>query len=437
MSSKKNESSIHRKLGSVNTNIKSLQTGQELTVNGRTLLTEAALLKVLNMTNKGETIPEGCVSIKNITMISEFVYFDIERKNMIVKSDFIGMYDPLEIKKKIDNEVLKPYVIYKLQKPESEVTEQEINEKIDSSYNNIYNFTSFSALFTAPYYTYIAKSILEQNNISEIRSHFLNCPMDKYFFIPLTLLPFGPVDLKLPNHANGIFISKAKGTVFRIEPQYYVNDNDPDYKEKQARLNQAVIRLTNEIGLKDPTFINIKVPCPQAIVEDKNCIFWSLLIFEQIIKNLYKKDINTVIQEISLKPKQELEKIIYEYKKDLFNIWVPKGLNKFQFSWPEFEVNKQKILEEIETEHRGYPLYSLPTISKYPIRIGGKYLKNTRRIIMKAGDIFRDKQLEREKELQEIAKKETAKKTIRQLSNLKQGGKRHRNKTKRRRSNRK
>ncbi len=48
---------------------------------------------------------------------------------------------------------------------------------------------------------------------------------------------------------------------------------------------------------------------------------------------------------------------------------------------------------------------------------------------MKAGDIYSERKSEREKEIKDLAKLETAKKTIRSLSALKRGGKKHKRKT--------
>lgn len=207
---------------------------------------------------------------------------------------------------------------------------------------------------------------ITKDQLSVIRNLYLNCKADQYFFIPITLIPF--MRLTSPNysrHANGLFISKAKGTVYRIEPQYYNNTTDQYKKKIDEKLNNSIKDLVNKIGLKDPTLIPITVKCPQAIVEDKNCIFWSQFIFIEIIRNLYKiKDPNLIIQEISSKPAKELKTMIYNFKKDLFTKWFPEHEKKYNVRIPIIDDNKELFLKQIDDEY-------VKDLAR-PINAGGK-----------------------------------------------------------------
>lgn len=234
---------------------------------------------------------------------------------------------------------------------------------------------------TAVYILLSNSYAFQENDISKLKTEYRNCPSDQYFFIPLTLIPFNPLKLNSSYHANGIFISKPKGTVFRIEPQYYqIQDMKQNSKEiniqQQNKIKSGIIQLVTEIGLKDPTYIDITVPCPQTIVEDNNCIFWSQYMFESIVKNLYKKDINTVIKDISSKPKAELQKLIYEYKLDFFGRLIPDVLKKYNIEWPDFENNKERISREIQNEYNIIIHPISPLMGVHPVNLGGKTRKS-------------------------------------------------------------
>ena len=191
--------------------------------------------------------------------------------------------------------------------------------------------------------------LLDDDDISAIRTVFRNCPGDQYFYIPMTIHPIEKVYSF--SHANGILLNKAKGTVMRIEPEYSVGES----AAVDLKIKEGILRLCNEIGLKDPTWVEFQTTCPQAIAKDKNCLFWSMFLFKTVVENLYK-DPNVVIQEVSSKSKEEVSTIIESFKKELVTKIIPQGLRLLKIRWPDFE-----------TQILGHPV-----IGQAPQLLGGK-----------------------------------------------------------------
>lgn len=157
-----------------------------------------------------------------------------------------------------------------------------------------------------------------------------------YTYIPLTIFPL--IDVNTPtdgimSHANGIIIRRSKGTVMRIEPQHS-SELDPVLEKS---INDGIIKFVNEIGLINPTFVELNEICPQAITKDTNCIFWTMLMFKEILQNIFKKDPNQVIAELSSRP--DLPQLIETFKKELVTTIIPSQLNKLGVKrWPDFET---------------------------------------------------------------------------------------------------
>jgi len=162
------------------------------------------------------------------------------------------------------------------------------------------------------------------------RKRFQECKFP-YIFVPLTLRSFADhTRPHISGHQNGILIGK-NGTVFRIEP-----DNRIEYAIDD-KVNAGIIEIAEKKGLKYQRLIPIQQVCPQAIVKDSNCIFWTIFMCNEIIKNVFKyPNPNDLIKIYSSKPKEELEKIIKDFKVELVRKIIPEGLKKLGCGWSEF-----------------------------------------------------------------------------------------------------
>jgi hypothetical protein len=154
-----------------------------------------------------------------------------------------------------------------------------------------------------------------------------------FLYIPLTLIPLDASNIKESFHANGILLGR-NGTVFRIEPQF-----DPKISGVvDEGIKSAIVEIADKIGLRDPRFVELNDVCPQAITLDKNCLFWTLFIMNEILRNMYKiKDPNDVIKLYSSKPKSELDGLIKNFKRELATKIIPGILASRKMSWPDFE----------------------------------------------------------------------------------------------------
>jgi hypothetical protein len=168
--------------------------------------------------------------------------------------------------------------------------------------------------------------------IGDLKQQYPECS-SPFLYIPLFLTPISLKNPTQSGHANGILIGR-NGTVFRIEPQY-----DPKANLKvEKEINSAIVDIANQIGLKDPRFVELNDVCPQAITLDKNCIFWTLFIMNEILRNMYKiKDPNDVIKMYVSKPKPELDALIKNFKTELITKIIPETLANRKISWPKFE----------------------------------------------------------------------------------------------------
>ena len=183
---------------------------------------------------------------------------------------------------------------------------------------------------------YIIRGSLDRNRDAfEVnKKRFRECKYS-YTFVPLHLRSFNGFDGVTPaqNHQNGILISK-KGNVIRIEPS---GSQDSSTNIINNVIDKGVLDVANKIGLTDATFIPINQVCPQAITTDENCMFWTLFICHEIMKNVNKiPDPNDVIALYSSKPKEELEELIKQFKVELVQKIIPNGLRKINCNWHEF-----------------------------------------------------------------------------------------------------
>lgn len=188
----------------------------------------------------------------------------------------------------------------------------------------------------------------DDTSISKIQSVFRECPGDQYFYIPLAIHNIEKTYSF--SHANGILLNKAKGTVMRIEPEFQVNTQT----KIDEKIKEGILRLCNEIGLKDPTWVEFETTCPQSITKDQNCAFWSMFLFKTVLENLYK-DPNVVVRELTSKPKEQISASIESFKQELMTKIIPEGLKLMSLKWPAFE-------SEIQLK---------PLIGKAPV-LGGK-----------------------------------------------------------------
>lgn len=346
--------------------------GIDAKISTRSLLTWVAMSNFKSHILGQTAIDNGCTSTNSVAMISNVMYYDTINKTEVENPDSLtGQYDINIIYKTIKGIIRNKAIdiIRKNKIPENEtIIQKQIDFFEKNSREKLDSVISEGVLSTA---LHINIARFDNEIISDIRNDYRNCPSDQYFFIPLLLIPFVPIKLKWSSHANGILISKAKGTVYRIEPQY---SSELD-AATQKKIDNGIIRFVNEIGLRDPTLKKISVKCPQAVVHDENCIFWTLFIFEEIAKNMYKnKTVDQIVQEISSKPIPQLEDMIYNYKKKLFGTLIPSFLKENKLKWPEYENNKQLFLSEIETDYIANKSV-VPKMGVAP-RLGGKTRKS-------------------------------------------------------------
>lgn len=113
--------------------------------------------------------------------------------------------------------------------------------------------------------------------------------------IPLKIVPFDYSDSQMvTSHAQYILIHITRKMYTIIDPQFENTAHYTKLIDKELRRIDPFI--TECMGEQfEPYRYNI--PCPQSVIQDKNCIWWSLLIMYVYIKS----DPNTVDYQLLLK----------------------------------------------------------------------------------------------------------------------------------------
>jgi len=184
---------------------------------------------------------------------------------------------------------------------------------------------------------YITKDLdINKYSFSKFKQHFEECPYP-YFYLPVYLTAY---ILQPPyyevGHMNGILINKENGTLLRIEPAF----NPDTYKStNEEKIKESIIDIAKKIGVENPKFFEMTEACPQYKINgDMNCVFWSLFISSKIINNIDKSlNPNDVIKFFFSKPAPELQNDIVQFKKQLFDTIIPRGVEKLNILWPEWE----------------------------------------------------------------------------------------------------
>lgn len=177
--------------------------------------------------------------------------------------------------------------------------------------------------------------------LERIRKEFLSCPSDQYFCVPVILFPVNSYSVPVL-HANAILISKAKGTVLRIEPGHSGISPECD-----AIIKTAIVDICNDIGLKDARVIEPEYVCPQAVTKDSNCVTWTMLIVRNILMNLYKQDVNTVIKQLLAQP--NIPQLIESFKEELLKTVIPQGMSLLGREWEFYE----SFMQGLKTKYGG------------------------------------------------------------------------------------
>jgi hypothetical protein len=165
---------------------------------------------------------------------------------------------------------------------------EDANQLIDNSTLDISTKSQLkNMLITSKYALYASHSA----DIETIKKQYKECLSNDLFVVHLTIYPISDTGLSGHiTHANILVISKARGTVYWIEPQTTLNTA---YEELMIK---SIKKLVSEIGMTDPEVINPVETCPQMIAGDKNCMFWSYIILLLILLNPGVRDHNTLIK---------------------------------------------------------------------------------------------------------------------------------------------
>lgn len=173
--------------------------------------------------------------------------------------------------------------------------------------------------------------------VAALKESFKNCVGSvDFFYIPLTLV-YSP-NIFSPRHANGILVSKSKGTYFRVEPQFSPEGADT------PQIDEGIKNILNDIGAVDFKQIALNVLCPQFVTNDTECQFWSAYLTLEIIRNMYKNpDPNTTIKQVTSmnNTPEKLKETIEKFKKQVWKSTLD-SLAKGNMKWVEYEKAKAK-----------------------------------------------------------------------------------------------
>lgn len=233
--------------------------------------------------------------------------------------------------------------------------------------------------------------------IQSIKKAYKECT-SSYFYIPIILVPLTS-EPDVLYHSNGILINKNKGTFTRIEPEQLRVEDELQQKYINLinfKIDKSIKIFVSENLLTTPKENPLLSICPQSLLNDNNCLFWSLFITNEILRNTNKyNDPNDVIKSLYINekeymslPEDQKEKsrqtvmnewrvIIENFKLKLVTEYLPKALAQGGYKMPksiesDFESIKGKKLIPINMSappgHRLDPVQSVA--AKYLAAIG-------------------------------------------------------------------
>jgi len=168
-------------------------------------------------------------------------------------------------------------------------------------------------------YRHYVEDRLLLNSLYRIKEEFNKCNHLQYFIPLVTINVYSKT-----SHQNLLIINKNDRVVTWIEPQY-----DPKITPDSAPLILKTINTLLDQLIEDPLLRNdyqIDYPtkiCPQAIAEDKNCMFWTFLLAMHLFINN-----NSTIDEVtqSMLTKFPDKKSLNAYMND-FKVYIK------QYDW--------------------------------------------------------------------------------------------------------
>jgi len=183
--------------------------------------------------------------------------------------------------------------------------------------------------------------LTEDGGIPAIANEYKNCTGSvDFFYIPMILV-HGVDPVHNTRHANGILVSKSKGTYFRIEPQYSSQDAP---RLDTPKIYEGIEKALNEIGATDFTRTELNTVCPQNLTQDRNCLFWTAYLTREILRNMYKnQDPNTTISQVTARGKEQLDKDIQDFKNQIWKATL-SFLVKQKITWKEYEGTTRPVV---------------------------------------------------------------------------------------------
>lgn len=84
---------------------------------------------------------------------------------------------------------------------------------------------------------------------------------------------------QVTGHQNALYIRKSDKKVFWIEPQH--SESTGSLEEEVRPFIDEIIK---QLGIADYTLVVPEETCVQAVAEDNNCVFWSMLLYQLIME---------------------------------------------------------------------------------------------------------------------------------------------------------
>lgn len=179
-----------------------------------------------------------------------------------------------------------------------------------------------------------AMFIPSDGNIDIFQKEFETCS-HPYFYIPLVLYPTTSETI----HANGILVNRSNGSVYRIEPQGDLPEATSVVQGRiDSMIDEGILTALREVGVQEPKLYDLNITCPQTLAKDGNCMFWTLYMTHEILRQIDTKEPRDVVREITASLPD-----IEAFKTDLLNKRIPTFLQKYNMRldmkggmyWPE------------------------------------------------------------------------------------------------------
>ncbi len=166
--------------------------------------------------------------------------------------------------------------------------------------------------------------------------------------MPINLIPNSfIIDMSIITHAQYLLVHKARKMYTILDGQY---DKTPIYTELLYKEMDFLSGMIKQIFGEEYQPYLYKVECPQAVVKDRNCIWWSLLItYLYLIADPNTVDLNLLLKKVrrAASTEEQITSLVNSFKVFVMDTVIPTLISENILRWDEYTHIKDSFVETV------------------------------------------------------------------------------------------